>query len=240
MAKRDQDLEQLKNFANEIAWLEAKLIQQREAREDANTTKHSKRRKNRKKKSTLRNVKTSRSESEIMVKNKWNSGEEHQPETDNDGIVPEISKAAKKVRRARRKLRKIKARSQIPKWKARRAKSTVERLMEFKEKGGKPDINASLIASPIVTVVKKTATEQTMAMELLSSPAWLREEKELMMMKNKTVTNAAAMTNTVDDGICDDKISVPHTLSKKYISVKIFKYYSQVYIYLFKLMSKNI
>ena len=38
MAKRNHDLEQLKNFANEIAWLEAKLIQQREAREDANTT----------------------------------------------------------------------------------------------------------------------------------------------------------------------------------------------------------
>ncbi len=42
MAKRNHDLEQLKNFANEIAWLEAKLIQQREAREDANTTQHSK------------------------------------------------------------------------------------------------------------------------------------------------------------------------------------------------------
>ena len=34
MSKRDHDLNQLKEFANEIAWLEAKLIQQRESKEN--------------------------------------------------------------------------------------------------------------------------------------------------------------------------------------------------------------
>ena len=189
MAKRNQDIEQLKEFANEIAWLEAKLIQQREAREDNNTNSNKKNKKKSKKKK-LRNIKTSRSESEITVKNKWISGQSEQPETtdndngiineNDDGIVPEISKAAKKISKRRRKLRKLKIKHQIPKWKARRAKSTVERLMEFKDKGGKADINAKLVSSPIVTVVKKTVAEQTMAMELLSSPTWLREEQELM------------------------------------------------------------
>ena len=84
-----------------------------------------------------------------MMKNENNE----QPETtdndngiineNDDGIVPEISKAAKKISKRRRKLRKLKIKHQIPKWKARRAKSTVERLMEFKDKGGKADINDS-------------------------------------------------------------------------------------------------
>ena len=64
----------------------------------------------------------------------------------------------------------------MPKWKARRAKSTVERLMEFRERGGTPDMNASLVLSPVVKVVKKTVTEQTMAMDLLSSPTWMRDD----------------------------------------------------------------
>ena len=76
MAKRNQDIEQLKEFANEIAWLEAKLIQQREAREDNNTNSNKKNKKKSKKKK-LRNIKTSRSESEIAVKNKWISGQSH-------------------------------------------------------------------------------------------------------------------------------------------------------------------
>ena len=107
MAKRNQDIDQLKEFANEIAWLEAKLIQQREAREDNNTISNKKNKKKSKKKK-LRNIKTSRSESEIAVKNKWISGQSEQPETtdndngiineNDDGIVPEISKAAKKIR----------------------------------------------------------------------------------------------------------------------------------------------
>ena len=39
MSKRDHDLNQLKEFANEIAWLEAKLIQQRESKEEKKRTK---------------------------------------------------------------------------------------------------------------------------------------------------------------------------------------------------------
>ena len=36
-------------------------------------------------------------------------------------------------------------------------------------------MNASLVLSP-VKVVKKTVTEQTMAMDLLSSPTWMRDD----------------------------------------------------------------
>ena len=39
MSKRDHDLNQLKEFANEIAWLEAKLIQQRESKEEKKISK---------------------------------------------------------------------------------------------------------------------------------------------------------------------------------------------------------
>ena len=85
MAKRNQDIEQLKEFANEIAWLEAKLIQQREAREDNNTNSNKKNKKKSKKKK-LRNIKTSRSESEIAVKNKWISGQSEQPETTDNHV----------------------------------------------------------------------------------------------------------------------------------------------------------
>ena len=179
MSKRDHDLNQLKEFANEIAWLEAKLIQQRESNEEKKTNKSTTRRK--KQKSSNRKIKTSRSESEIFVKNKWPSEASEGPETshvDNSdgGVVQNISKAAKKVARSRRKLRKVKLRRQMPRWKARRAKSTVERLMEFRERGGTPDINASLVLSPVVKVVKKTVTEQTMAMDLLSSPTWMHDD----------------------------------------------------------------
>ena len=45
MSKRDHDLNQLKEFANEIAWLEAKLIQQRENNEEKKTNKSTTRRK---------------------------------------------------------------------------------------------------------------------------------------------------------------------------------------------------
>ena len=46
MSKRDHDLNQLKEFANEIAWLEAKLIQQRESKDEKKMTKSTRRRKN--------------------------------------------------------------------------------------------------------------------------------------------------------------------------------------------------
>ena len=179
MSKRDHDLNQLKEFANEIAWLEAKLIQQRESKDEKKTSKSTRRRK--KQKSSNLNMKTSRSESEIFVKNKWPSESSEGPETSHvdksdGGVVKSISKAAKKVARSRRKLRKVKLRRQMPKWKARRAKSTVERLVEFRERGGTPDMNASLVLSPVVKVVKKTVTEQTMAMDLLSSPTWMRDD----------------------------------------------------------------
>ena len=148
MSKRDHDLNQLKEFANEIAWLEAKLIQQRESKEEKKSNKTARRSK--KQKSKHRKIKTSRSESEISVKNKWSTGASEGPETSqvdksDEGVVRKISKAAKKVARARRKLRKVKLRREMPKWKVRRAKSTVERLMEFRERGGTPDTRSRAV-----------------------------------------------------------------------------------------------
>ena len=58
-------------------------------------------------------------------------------------------------------------------------------------------MNASLVLSPVVKVVKKTVTEQTMAMDLLSSPTWMRDD---ILSKSDASSNEKNTTGACQSG----------------------------------------
>ena len=171
--------EQLNEFINEIAWLEAKLVNQKLQ------------------KNLKGHVAGSKSKEEHA---KSDLGPEQECESGLPGArkIFKKKKGGKKLKKLKRKtsstsqetlrlsvtsqkvLSLEQRRSQTAQknsWKIRRSKSTVERLMEFKERGGKPATQPFVMPAASEKVQKKKSPEeQSLAMELLSMPTYLRSQ----------------------------------------------------------------
>jgi hypothetical protein len=173
-APHSSGLEKLSDFKNEIAWLEAELLRQKlknEKTEKLITPRKYTPANSKPKDAALAQLGWKKTENGKPVKKKKKQKKKRKPLSSRS--APGLSQASNKVYEDERR-RFLKA--EKPRWKIRRSKSTVERLMEFKQRGGESATGPIPNTSPVAKIrpSKKSPEEQTLAMELLSMPGYLR------------------------------------------------------------------